>query len=157
MAISGVNMLVRLKNRLLLFLCLSFKMKILVIVSWLLMGVMRLLLLLMPFQRLTRLMGKANIESPETLDELSQSRANKIGWSVYTMSRHTPWESKCLVQAMAAQTLLRWLRIPGTLYLGVKKGNGNSLEAHAWVRSGKHIIVGDYGNEPYKCIMYYSV
>jgi len=118
---------------------------------------MRLLLLLLPFNRLASIMGKADMESPRSLDSVTQNKALKVGWSVSIMSRHTPWKSKCLVQAMTAQTILRWLRIPGTLYLGVKIGDNNNLVAHAWVRCGEHIIVGDFGNEQYKCVAYFSV
>jgi len=132
-------------------------MKLLVILSWLLLGVMWLLLLILPFKRLTLFMGKANEESPHLLDSTIQNKALKVGWAVYTMSRHTPWESKCLVQAMTVQTILRWLRIPGTLYLGVKKGTDGKVDAHAWVRCGEHIVIGNYGEETYIIVACYSV
>ncbi|MEG0711156.1 MAG: lasso peptide biosynthesis B2 protein, partial [Niameybacter sp.] len=62
----------------------------------------------------------------------------------------TPWESKCLVQAMVAQYLLKRRRIATTLYLGVAKGSEGELKAHAWLRCGQMIVTGDGARRDYK-------
>ncbi len=67
---------------------------------------------------------------------------------VARISVNVPWESKCLVQAMAAQRLLKFYGIPSTLYLGVGRDpKDNSAIAHAWVRCGENYICGGNGAE----------
>ena len=73
--------------------------------------------------------------------------ARKIGEVVDTVSRSTPWESKCLVQALVVKIMLRRRGIANTLFLGVGKDEENSLVAHAWLRCGETIITGGKGRQ----------
>ena len=66
----------------------------------------------------------------------------RLSWAIELMSRYTPWESKCLVQAITGKLFLRQRRIENTLYLGVAKTQEESLIAHAWLRSGDDIVTG---------------
>ena len=58
------------------------------------------------------------------------------------MSRHTFWESQCLVKAIAAMKMLERRQIESTLYLGTAKDENGNLIAHAWLRSGPFYITG---------------
>lgn len=138
------------------FIKLPFKMKILVIVSFFLLGIMRLLILIMPFKHLIAIMGKEMQESPLTLPEKSQARAVWVSFAVNLMSKYTPWESKCYVRALTSMLMLKILRIPSTLYLGVSKSETNSLIAHAWLRSGTEYITGADEIDKFKCVSYFS-
>ncbi len=62
-------------------------------------------------------------------------------------ARRVPWDSKCLVQAMTAQRLLKKYGIQSTLYLGVGRDHEKNGEmiAHAWVRVGKYFVCGGDG------------
>ena len=91
-----------------LFFKLPFKMKILVIISFFLLGIMRLLILIIPFKHLIAVMGKEMRESPATLPEKSQARAVWVSWAVNVMSKYTPWESKCYVRALTAMLCLKF-------------------------------------------------
>ena len=70
----------------------------------------------------------------------------RIAWAVRTASRYTPWESKCLAQAMAARMMLKRRRFPTTIYLGVLKDDKAGLKAHAWIRCGERILTGAQGH-----------
>lgn len=117
-------------------------MRLLLAATFLLMGVVRLAIMIVPFRRLSPFLGIPEGDTPDKVDGRSLSRASKVGWSVEMMSRYTPWESKCLVRAVTAQLLLRGIRIPSTLYLGIGKDDSNHLMAHAWLRCGHLILTG---------------
>ncbi len=124
------------------YLKLSFTMKLAVILVFVLLGITRLAIIVIPFKHLSKLLGRKNesTESEEKHERLI--RAAKIGWIVETMSKFTPWESKCLVKAITAQLLLRVIGVSSTLYLGVAKDDSNQLIAHAWLRCGQLILTG---------------
>ena len=100
-----------------------------------------------PGKRVHRYLGEKDGEtSTEVPNEDEQRDIRFVAHRVAGMARRVPWESKCLVQAMTAQRLLRDYGISSTLYLGVgrDKENGNMV-AHAWVRSGPYSICGGNG------------
>ncbi|MCR2807410.1 lasso peptide biosynthesis B2 protein [Paenibacillus soyae] len=117
-------------------------MKLLILASFILMGVFRFAILFVPFRRLAQVMGRKSGSTPEDVGREQMSQAAKVGWVVERMSWLTPWESKCLVRALTAQLLLRMVRVPTTLYLGVAKDEANQLIAHAWLRCGRLIVTG---------------
>jgi hypothetical protein len=100
-----------------------------------------------PFRRIAPLLGRDLCAAPAVplVDGRQMQRALHIGRAVRTAARYTPWESKCLVQAMAARVLLGVARIPYALFLGVARGPGGSLEAHAWVLAGPASVTGVNG------------
>ena len=57
----------------------------------------------------------------------------RVGWAVQVAGRHTPWQSKCLVQAIAARLMLGRRGVAGTIYLGPAKDLDGQLKAHAWL------------------------
>jgi hypothetical protein len=105
----------------------------------------------LPFATVSRMMGLHQGESSAVADAGTVARAEVIGWAVRTAASHTPWESTCLVQALAAAALLRRRHIEGTLYLGVAKQADarEALSAHAWLRCGELVLTGDAGRLRY--------
>lgn len=67
-----------------------------------------------------------------------------VAYQVRVSCEKTPWESKCLVQALTARKLLMRKKISCTLYLGVGKKDEEMI-AHAWLRSGPDYITGGDG------------
>lgn len=126
------------------FCFLTWRDQLLLIEAFALTGVARLIILLVPFHKLASFIGKHMKESPLQVSETAQFTIHKIKWAVTLVSFHTPWKSKCLVQALAAQTMLKRRRIDSTLYLGVARDRENHLIAHAWLRSGEDIITGGF-------------
>lgn len=78
----------------------------------------------------------------ETLE--SYRYAKKVAYCVDQICTKTSWESKCLVRALTAQTLLKKEGISSTLYLGCKLEEGKMV-AHAWIRCGKVYVSGGNG------------
>ncbi|MEO1800116.1 MAG: lasso peptide biosynthesis B2 protein, partial [Cyanobacteria bacterium J06629_2] len=68
------------------------------------------------------------------------------------ISYYTPWQSKCLVQAIAAKRMLQSRKIVSTLYLGVTRNSHQSLEAHAWLRSGQMYLTGGREREEFTVV-----
>ena len=101
-----------------------------------------------PGGRLYRYLGEKDVETGCDVPEIEQRRKIRlITQLVARVALRVPWESKCLVQGMVAQRLLRDYGISSTLYLGVGRDQeaDNKMVAHAWVRSGPYSVCGGTG------------
>ena len=96
----------------------------------------------MPFPRIAPTLGRPMQETPFAHHAVDELRAREISQAVRTMSRHTLWQSHCLVQAIAAQRMLARRRIACTLYLGTARDRQGRMVAHAWLRSGTCYVTG---------------
>lgn len=107
------------------------------------LAVMRLAIRL-PFRTLSRVMGLRRGETAEAVEPSALARASAVGWAVRAAASYTPWESTCLMQALAAAVLLRRWQIDGTLYLGVATETraAEGMTAHAWLRCGDLVLTG---------------
>jgi hypothetical protein len=100
---------------------------------------------LLPFRRtawLVRLREGPSLAEPST----SQfEQASIVGWAIRAAATRLPWQSTCLIEAIAAGAMLRRAGIPVTLHLGVAKDESSreGFAAHAWLSVGEAIIVGD--------------
>ena len=79
-----------------------------------------------------------------------------IGQAVQRGSRYLPLACKCLVQAMAAKTMLRLRGIKCLVYFGVAKVKDKELIAHAWVKCGDRIVVGARGHRRHEVISIFA-
>lgn len=73
-----------------------------------------------------------------------------IRWAITAIDRSTGHRFTCLMQGIAAQRMLARRGIPYALVFGAKLGStsdsrtdGDSMAAHAWLRAGGAIVVGD--------------
>jgi hypothetical protein len=99
-------------------------------------------LLFLPFSRLAFALGAHRKESPLGAGVEEARIARRVSWAIHCASRHTPWESTCLVRAVAGLTMLRRRGFGCTLYLGTGRDEGGALAAHAWLRSGAYYVTG---------------
>lgn len=129
-------------NKVKKFLKVSWIDKLIITEAVFLTGIIRFSILFVAFSKLAKLSGKYNKESVHNINNKQISIGNRIGIVVQKVSKYTPWESKCLVKALTAQTMLRTRKIPSTVYLGVAKDEDKKLIAHAWLRCGENIITG---------------
>ncbi|MEM7035038.1 MAG: lasso peptide biosynthesis B2 protein [Chloroflexota bacterium] len=106
--------------------------RLLVIETIVLLGVARLVVMLFPFRWIASQLGTLN-DNPDLYQIPLPPKAERIGLAIRILSPGTPWRSLCLEQAIAGKMMLRWRKIPSTLYLGVDK-NADHLAAHAWLR-----------------------
>jgi hypothetical protein len=98
------------------------------------LGVFRLGLWLLPFKTMQRLVAETN---PVT----NQVPVDRITWAVKVAGRYVP-EATCLTQALAAQALLGCFGHPAKLRIGVVRGDGEKLLAHAWVEIQGKVVLG---------------
>jgi hypothetical protein len=119
-----------------------------------LLGIARLALRVVPFRRLARHLGPLQAETAAdvSLEHLAQAR--RVAVAIARVSPHTLWESNCFPQALTAKFWLRRRGIPTTLYLGVVLNKSDaddpshtSMEAHAWLRCGSFLVTGGRGHE----------
>jgi len=139
-----------------LFFQLSFREKVSFVFAWLLSGVARLLLLTLPFRWIAPRLGLHlnNTELCAVTAEKKHQLAWRIGKITEIATRYTPWQSRCLVQAMVARVLLGFYNIPYVMHLGVTKTEDpdNLLKAHAWLCVGPYVITGREGHRQFTIV-----
>ncbi|WP_054743244.1 lasso peptide biosynthesis B2 protein [Cellulosilyticum ruminicola] len=134
-------MIHRLFRKLKVWTRIPFKDKVLLGSAYILSGIARFLMLAVPLKKFQPCIGVPNEESPyESVSSEDLKIIKRVHYYSLLACRYTPWESKCLVRALVVSWLLRYYKIPTTLYFGVAKGK--SLLAHAWLRCGTYIITG---------------
>ena len=118
----------------------------LVVRAALLLGVIRLGLRLLPFRTLWRLLNqapRASVGSP-TATHFSPDR---IAWAVRVASPVVLGVKPCLAQSLAVRLLLRRRGYPARLHLGVARGEGGQVQAHAWVETNGRVVIGGSASE----------
>ena len=117
----------------------------LVALGWL--ATVRLLLWLIPFERLRQELRRASDRSSLSMHP-DRPSASGIARAVVRASRFVP-RATCLAQAMTAQLLLSRAGYPATLHIGVARGADGRFEAHAWTMCEGTAIIGGAELERY--------
>jgi hypothetical protein len=112
----------------------------------------RLTLADQPFPRVAERLGRTGAESPASVSAQHEHLAAAIGQAIEAMARHTPWQSRCLAQALAAWQMLQRRGIAVTVYFGVAQHPAQPCDAHAWVRCGSQLVTGGAGHEQFRVI-----
>lgn len=123
------------------FLSMRFFMQMLFIEAFFYLGLARFLKAL-PFNKVAPTLGSKRHETALIHKAENEDLIRDISLAIQTMSRHTFWESKCLVMAIAGMKMLEKRGIESTLYLGTAKNAEGKFIAHAWLRSGPFYISG---------------
>lgn len=126
-----------------IFLKINRSDKKLLLEAFFLTGINRGAILLIPFSKIKKYSGLYKEESTFKIDNEIYRIIKRVQWALRIVSKYTPWESKCLVQGLTAQKILKKRKINSTLYLGVKKNKENNLLAHAWLRCGEVFVTGE--------------
>ena len=92
-----------------------------------------------PFSKLAPKIGTLGLETPV---EASPRNAWLVHELMESMFRRIKWKDSCLIRALTAKRILNSMGEKCTLYMGVRKTEGKSMEAHAWLRCGKLIVTG---------------
>ena len=115
------------------------------------------MVLAIPFRYLTRALGVSAYKQADQLPGTVKSvYPELIRWVIQVVSPCTPWESKCLVQAITAKILLRFKGLSSTLYLGVARNDQHQLIAHAWLRCGQTIVTGGAVNHEFTVVSWFA-
>lgn len=124
--------------------------KILLIEAFFLAAICRLIILTVPFKMYKNCLGTYNKETSYDSNIQDNLTIKKVARVIATISKYTPWQTKCLVQAMTAQRILRRRKVFTTIYLGVRKDKNNNVQAHAWLRAGRVIVTGGHNIDSFK-------
>lgn len=81
-----------------------------------------------------------------------------VGRVVPAVARRLPWKCSCLIQAVAGKRVLRHYGVDSTLCLGVRPGEASEAElrAHAWLRVGPDIVLGEAAATGYRALVCYG-
>lgn len=120
---------------------LSWAQRGLLLEAFLWLGLARGLLLTIPFKRIVPHLELAAKNASPFAGDARAELACEVGRATRAASRNTPWQSACLVQAMTAKMMLKRRGVPSTLYLGLRKEDGE-LEAHAWLCVDDYVVTG---------------
>ncbi|ENQ3078088.1 lasso peptide biosynthesis B2 protein [Bacillus multifaciens] len=123
------------------FLSLDMKTMFLLIEAYIYLGWARILKG-RPFSKVAPTLGVPMNETSLSYNESNKFVLRDISEAIHIMSRHTFWESKCLVRAIAGMKMLERRQMESTLYLGTAKDENGNMIAHAWLRSGPFYITG---------------
>ena len=124
--------------------------------AYILTGFFRAYILFVPFKKLSKRMGVYNEESCDVVDKKTRLEAKRISRIVRSVSKHTFWESLCLVQALTVQRMLKSENIYSTIYLGVSKDEDNNIISHAWTRCGQDYITGASNKDRFTVVAKFS-
>ena len=92
-----------------------------------------------PFSELAPKIGQLGFETPV---EASPRNAWLVHELMESMFRRIGSKDSCLIRALTAKKLLNRMGERCTLYMGVRKREGEGLSAHAWLRCGKLTVTG---------------
>ena len=109
-------------------------------------SVIRLSLALVPLRTVQRLAVAIGWRSDEPFS------ADRIVWAVRSAARFVPG-STCLVQALAAHSLLIRHGYNPLLTIGVAKNENNRLGAHAWVTCNDEVLIGGHEAANYTALL----
>ncbi|TRZ40604.1 lasso peptide biosynthesis B2 protein [Niallia circulans] len=122
------------------FMQLNMQRRTLLIEAFFYLGRARYLKLL-PFEKVAPSLGEQSTETSIS-SSVHDQMITDVSYAVITASKHTFWDSSCLVQAIAATRMLNKRKIESTLYMGIARDEDGSMIAHAWVRSGSLFVTG---------------
>jgi hypothetical protein len=103
-------------------------------------------------------LGDRSLDQPEQVSTVTGDQINKasrLGLTMLRVAHHTPWETKCLAQAICTILLLRFYRIPYMVHIGLKHSSAEvareerRLYGHAWVVVGNRVICGEQEHSSY--------
>jgi hypothetical protein len=132
--------------------------RFLLLEAFVLLGIARLTVLVLPFRWLAISLGRHMKETGTEINSSDLRSARMVGQAIRSAVRYTPWGSVCLPQAVAAQWMLKRRHVSGTVYIGVAKDETKpeKLAAHAWLRCGTIILTGAEGHRQFKVIATFS-
>lgn len=110
--------------------------------TFVLLGLVRLGLWLLPFPNLRQAIAKVSQPNPKQL-QVKQVSVGKIIWAVNVSSYYMPGGVKCFARALTTQVLISRQGYSPQLRIGVAKGEGGQFEAHAWVEIQGQVIIGN--------------
>jgi len=111
---------------------------------------------ILPMRSYMSKMGDKGKESPHELIINELVYAKTVELTIRRVQKYLPFKIKCFAAALTAKELLAKRNIHSTIYLGVKKGNGDKMIAHAWLRCGDIIVTGKEEMGNFTSLVFFS-
>ena len=86
--------------------------------------------------------GLARLTRETSLSRKRSVPVDRVVWAVTVASRYVPGAT-CLTQALVTKLMLTRNGHDATVRFGVARSDKGQFQAHAWVESGGHIVIGD--------------
>ncbi|TGR19325.1 lasso peptide biosynthesis B2 protein [Mesorhizobium sp. M8A.F.Ca.ET.202.01.1.1] len=102
----------------------------------LVVATVRLGLTVFSYNRVRRMVTRLNARQCASMGEL-----RLVAWGVAAAARFVPGAT-CLTQALSGQYLLARKGNASNIRIGIERGTGEQLKAHAWLVSDNHIVLG---------------
>lgn len=102
----------------------------------LVVAAVRLGLTLLSYNRVRSLVTRLDARQCASMGEL-----RRVAWGVAAAARFVPY-STCLTQALSGQYILARQGNASKIRIGIERGTGDQLKAHAWLVSDNHIVLG---------------
>jgi hypothetical protein len=118
---------------------LRWKERSLLIYTFAVMSFIRLGLRFLSFRSLWEWVEKL---SQLRLLRLQDRSVQKILWAVEVSSFYMPGQVLCLARALTTQIVMRQFGFSPELRIGVAKGEGGNLDAHAWIEYEGKVAIG---------------
>jgi len=117
----------------------------------------RFMIFFLPFKTYRHRLGKLQEIATREPNSEEIKLAKHLQDIVESVCNHTPWRSKCLVQAIICKQLLKKRGVQTTLYLGVfTQPENHKLISHAWLKAGEVMLTGARGHKKFKVVNYYG-
>ena len=97
----------------------------------------------LPFLTLRRTLSSlsGHFAQPARQSPPHHASAPRVTWAVSAASRHLPFRTTCLIESLAAHTMLHRRGMTPELRFGVRR-SPSSLAAHAWVECDGAVVAG---------------
>lgn len=106
----------------------------------------RAALILMPFPRLARRIGRfvppAEAKEAAVIQPEHELIAREVRWAVLRAAHHIPFKAVCLPQAIAARMMLNRRGVSSVMHFGAATGKEKALDAHAWLDAAGVEVTG---------------
>ncbi|WP_244748313.1 lasso peptide biosynthesis B2 protein [Mesorhizobium sp. 131-3-5] len=96
----------------------------------------RLGLTLFSYNRVRGMVTRLNARQCASMGEL-----RLVAWGVAAAARFVP-RATCLTQALSGQYILARQGNASNIRIGIERGTGEQLKAHAWLVSDNHVVLG---------------
>lgn len=125
-------------------------------VTWLLLGLSRLLVLLLPFRWLAPVLGQRTAAPVVLLVQSAHLvQLRKLKQLIAVTSKYCPWRANCFAQAITARMWLNWWGLPYSIFFGLARDPTQQLKAHAWVMAGPISVSGGYSFSEFTVVASY--
>src|SRR5271170_3918616 len=107
-------------------------------------AVTKLLLVTMPYRIVDSLTAEISRGAGDRSLEFNREEIDRLIRAVNAAGRFIPGAKNCLVRAISAKVILGRRGYSTNVRFGVKKQEGGTIGAHAWLEGGGRVVIGGF-------------